>query len=366
MRIKLLRNGVARKSVQVADGASVLDLKEAISCQEKVPIFEQNLTFDGLLLEDDKRLSEYDLHDNCQVNLFLRLGFQPPFSVFILFPGRRRLRMDVQAAQTVSDLKKDIEEKENMQLDNVGLIYDHWVLEDAKTLAEYDISAGAEIILAQELKAESALKLRDPTPKIAPIPADPAGVVLVKNGKYHTFYDAENDAHDSDRITLTFLTKNRFPVTMKVRPDVSIGEVRGKLAQILRMPANKVWFLRNGKSLDLSKSFAHYDIASGESVLLMSPEAAKDKDDNQRRWYSIVEEVDEPKIRIIVQTRSGQTFACHVRPKTKIGVLKKHLESEIGISRTSMGLYHRRQLMDEDLTIKDYELTCGSLIHLRH
>ncbi len=97
MLIKVCRNGGERQGVRVDDNSTVLALKRAISRQEKVPITEQTLTFDGLILEDGKSLSEYGLFDNFRVTLFLRLGFKPTFPVIISFPAKRRLRLEVLA-----------------------------------------------------------------------------------------------------------------------------------------------------------------------------------------------------------------------------------------------------------------------------
>ncbi|VDM16816.1 unnamed protein product [Hydatigera taeniaeformis] len=372
MLIKVCRTGRERQIVRVSDNVTVLALKKAIQRQLKIPIAEQNLTFNGLILEDNKLLSEYGLFDNCIVLLFLRLGFKPDFEVTILLPTRKKLILDVSGENTIGELKKLIEKKIGLKLTSAELIYDHWVLEDGRKLIEYDITSGSTILLAHELRSGSSLELRDSThtrhTQIMPEPMSSCRLhqkcELAVNANSIDETDREDEEEDlKNLITVIFLAKTGSPIALRVHPSTPLGEVRGKLARVLHIPSNSMLFVRDGKSLDPAKTFAQYDISHGESVCLLSEAHVAE---NSCFWYSSEEESNEPKIRIIVQSKSGQTLACHVRGSTKIGSLKRRLEREVGVPRAKMGLFYQQKLLSDEALVSDYELSDGALIYLRY
>ncbi|KAL5961929.1 Polyubiquitin-A [Taenia solium] len=373
MLIKVCRTGRERQTVSVSDNATVLALKRAIEQQVKIPIAEQSLTFNGLILEDDKLLSEYGFFDNCTVLLFLRLGFKPDFELTILLPAKKKLNLDVSGENTVGELKKLIEKKIGLKLTTAELIYDHWVLEDERKLIEYDITGASTILLAHELRAGSSLELRDSTHirHAQTIPQSKSSCHLNQKCKstLNTTGLEENDGEDEEEedpenlITVIFLAKTGPPIALRVHPNTPLGGVRGKLARVLHVPTNSVWFVRDGKSLDPAKTFAQYGISHGESVCLLSEAHIVE---NSRLRYSPEEETNESKIRIIVQSKSGQTLACHVRGSTKIDTLKQRLEREVGVPRAKMGLFYQQKLLSDEALVGDYNLGDGALIYLRY
>lgn len=373
MLIKVCRTGRERQTVSVSDNATVLALKKAIEQRAKIPIAEQNLTFNGLVLEDGKLLSDYGFFDNCTVLLFLRLGFKPDFELTILLPARKKLNLDVSQENTVGELKKLIEKKIGLKLTTAELIYDHWVLEDERKLIEYDITGGSTILLAHELRAGSSLDLRDSThirhAQTMPQSTSSCRPHQKRESALNTSSLEENDGEDEeeedlkDLITVIFLAKTGSPIALRVHPSTPLGEVRGKLARVLHVSTNSMRFVRDGKSLDPAKTFAQYGISHGESVCLLSEAHIVE---NSRFCYSSEEENNEPKIRIIVQSKSGQTLACHVRGSTKIGTLKRRLEREVGVPRTRMGLFYQQKLLSDEALVGDYDLCDGALIYLRY
>ena len=366
MLIKVCRSGRERQTVSVPDNATVFDLKRAINQREKIPIHEQNLTFNGLILENENLLFDYGLFDNCTVLLYLRLGYKPDFVVTILLPARKKISLDISGENTVAELKKRIEGKIGLKLTTGELIYDHWVLEDDRKLNEYDISGGSTILLAHELKEGSSLDLRDSTrvTHAQPISQTKSSRHSRRNyGSTPKGAMGEGEEDIKELITVIFLAKTGSPIALRLHPNTKLGEVRGKLAQVLHVSPNSMWFVRDGESLDPSKTFAQHGISHGESVCLLSKDHIMD---NSRFWYSSEEDNGEAKIRIIVQSRTGQTLACHVRQSTKFGALKRRLEKEVGVPRSKMGLFYQKELLGDDETVRDYGLTDGAFVYLRY
>lgn len=369
MHIKVCRSGRERTSVSVPDNATVSALKRVIEAQDKIPFEEQTLTFNGLILEDGNLISEYGLFDQCTILLYLRLGYQPDFDINIVLPSGGKLIVNVSGENTVEELKMLVEEKIGLSLSAAELIYDHWMLDNNRKLMEYDISAGATLLVVHELKDGPGLELRDST-KVK-------RVQLVPPGSHHrhqrqhrkpprssSYEDSDGMSESDDElITVIFLAKSGTPIALRVHPNTPVGKVRGKLAQILHVPSNEMGFVRDGKALNPSRTFAQYGISHGESVCLLSDDHVVE---NPRTWLSSEDESHEPKIRIIVQSKNGHTLACHVRQTTTVGALKRRLEKEVGVSKSKMGLFYQQTLLTDESRMRDYDLTDGSVVYLRY
>ncbi|KAM3176511.1 hypothetical protein ACTXT7_006382 [Hymenolepis weldensis] len=362
MHIRVCRSGRDRSSVSVPDNATVSALKRVIEAQEKIPYEEQTLTFNGLILEDGNLISEYGLFDQCTILLYLRLGFQPDFDLTVILPSKKKVNLNISREDTVENLKKRIEQKIGSSLNDVELIYDHWVLDGDRKMMEYDISGGATILVVHELKARSSLESKNSTQskharsnpssfhpryhhKTSKFSSDGSSVDLNESG---------SEQSNEGLITVIFLAKTGPPIALRVHPNTPIGKVRRKLARILHVPPNTMWFVRDGKSLNPSRTFAQYGISHGESVCLLSQDHVVE---NPRSWLSSEEESGEPKTRIIVQSKNDQALACHVRKTTTIGALKRRLEREIGVSRSKMRLFYQKTMLTDEVQMKDYDLS---------
>lgn len=367
MLIKVCRSGRRSRSVSVPDNATVSTLKEAIEAQEKIPYKEQTLTFNGLILEDDKLISDYGIVEHCTVLLYLRLGFQPDFLLTVVLPSKMRINLDISGENTVADLKKHIEDKVSFSVANVELIYNHWILEDDRKLTEYGITGGAEVIVTRELNAESSLESRDSTQA-----KHTHSITLSSHRKKSEKFsdgsggegnESGDDENHSDFITVIFLPKSGSPISLGVHPNTPIGRVRGRLAQILQEPSNALWFVRDGKQLNPSKTFAQYGISHGESVCLLSDGHVADTSWTRN---SFEEKNGEAKIRVIIQRKNGNPLACHVRRSATVGALKRGLEKEIGVSQSRMDLFYQQKMLSDDALLKDYDLTDGVVVYLQY
>lgn len=371
MHIKVCRSGRDRSSVSVPDNATVSALKRVIEEQEKIPYEEQTLTFNGLILEDGNLISEYGLYDQCTILLYLRLGFQPDFDLTVILPSKKKVNLNISKEDTVENLKKRIEQKIGFSLNDVELIYNYWVLDGDRKLMEYDISEGATILAVHELEAGSRLELKKSTQ---------SKHARSKPNSFHSRYHHKTSKFSSDGssvdvnesgseqsneglITVIFLAKTGPPIDLRVHPNTPIGKVRRKLARILHVPPNTMWFVREGKSLNPSKTFAQYGISHGESVCLLSQDHVVE---NPKGWLSSEEESGEPKTRILVQSKNGQALACHVSKTTTVGALKRRLERKTGVSRSKMCLFYQKTMLTDEAQMKDYDLSDGSLIYLRY
>ncbi|KAM7540438.1 hypothetical protein Aperf_G00000027954 [Anoplocephala perfoliata] len=384
MFIKVCRSGKTSQNVSVPDDATVSTLKKAIEAREKIPYKEQTLTFNGLILEDDKLLSDYGIVEHCTVLLYLRIGFQPDFPLTVILPSKKKITLKMSGENTVADLRKSIEKKVLSKLASAELIYNHWQLEDERKLMEYEITGGAEIIVAQELEDEPNLELKGSTQgrRTHPIPLSHHQKMSAKFSDSSSSEEKKSDDDDSDDdddggggddadrdydnnpdlITVIFLAKSGPPISLRLHPNTPIGKVRGRLGQIYHVPPDSLWFVRDGKPLNLSRTFAQYGISHGESVSLLSEDHVADTPWSEN---SSDEKDDEPKIRVIIQSKNGRPLACHVRPRATVRALKRGLEKETGVPQSRMRLFYQKKMLDDRAVLEDYDLTDGVALYLR-
>ncbi|VDD75701.1 unnamed protein product [Mesocestoides corti] len=366
MLVKLSQADRQRQSVVVPDNATVAALKRAVARQQNIPISEQTLTFNGLVLEDKKFLSDYGISDGCSVQLYLRLGFKPTFRLTVSLPSKSEITLDVSGDESVGEIKKRLGKKTGLGVNAAELIYDHWVLENDRKLIDYGIVRDSSILLAHELTTESSLNIRTSKHSKRQISGSTDSSKKPHRNRQSSSSSDDDDSEESGRndlITVIFLPKSDPPIALRVHPQTEIGAVREKLAQMLSVPASWLWFVREGKPLDLSKSFAHYGIMNGESVCLLSEGNGESK---KRQWHPSKDDADDSKIRIIVQSKNGQTFACRVRKTTRIDALRRQLERAIGAPRSRTELFHEQKRLDNNAMVKDYGLANGSFVYLRY
>ncbi|VDN97915.1 unnamed protein product [Rodentolepis nana] len=371
MLIEVCRCGRDSSSVNVPDNATVSDLKRVIELQEKVPYAEQTLTFNGLILEDNNLISKYGLCDQCTILLYLRLGFQPDFDLTVSLSSKMKVNLRISGEDTVRDLKKLVEQKSGLSLYDTELIYDHWVLEDDRKLIEYNISGGATILVVHDLNDGPDFQLEDSAQDGHAQP-----VSYSSHRRHHhknsmsssdevNIEENESGSEQSNEelITVIFLPKTGSPIALKVHPTTPVGKVRGKLAQILHVPSGALGFVRDGKSLNPSRTFAQYGISHGESVCLLSQDHVVE---NPRSRVSSGQKSQEPKIRIVVQSANGHTLACHVRKTTTVGNLKQRLERELNVSKSKMRLFYHKTMLADESKMKDCEISDGCVVYLRY
>nr|CDS32849.1 ubiquitin [Hymenolepis microstoma] len=371
MLIKVCRSGRDSSSVNVPDNATVSDLKRAIELQEKVLYAEQTLTFNGLVLEDRNLISQYGLVDHCTVLLYLRLGFQPDFDLTVILSSKMKINLRISGEDTVRDLKKRVEKESELSLHDTELIYDHWVLDDDRKLMEYGISGGATILVVHELSDGPGFQLGDSAQDGY---AQPIPYSVHRRHRHKTPMsssdevnieenDSGGDRSNKELITVIFLPKTGSPIALKVHPSTPVGKVRGKLAKILHVPSSAMGFVRDGKSLDPSRTFAQYGISHGESVCLLSQDHVVE---NPKSWVSSEQKSLEPKIRIIVQSMNGHTLACHVRKITTVKTLKQRLERELNVPKSKMHLFYHKTMLADESKVEDYDLSDGCVVYLRY
>ena len=123
-----------------------------------VPVWKQMLVYACKILEENTILSDYNIKNESSIFLIIRFNTS---KIYIKTIFDKTISIDYDQALTIENIKKQIEEKENIKINQQMLIYNAIILENNKTLTDYDIKKESNIsliILEEHEKLNEELK----------------------------------------------------------------------------------------------------------------------------------------------------------------------------------------------------------------
>ena len=142
MKIFVLVSEWRISKFQVEEGCSVEDLKKIIEEAEKIKSELQILIFEGKNLSSGQKLSELNVSEENPIILQRKYMY-----VLIQCVDNQTIQIDCTEAEPVASLKEKIEKISKIPKNSISLSFKSFVLQDTKTLMDYEIEAGSHIFL---------------------------------------------------------------------------------------------------------------------------------------------------------------------------------------------------------------------------
>ncbi len=284
-------------TLEVGSEDTVRSVKTQIHAREGILPDQQHLLFAGEELDDEQKLSEYNIQGESALQL--SLGSSDTMTIYARTLTGQVVTLVVGSEDTVGSIKTQIHVREGIVPDQQHLLFAGKELEDGETLSEYNIQTGSELHLSIE-------RLR--------------------------------------RTTVYIKTLTGETISFDVDPDVAIKAIKSTIESREGTPAGEQILTLAGKELENGHTLSEYNLESESSIQLSL----------RLRQLMI----------IYVKTLSGTTISLEVDANDTVEAVKALLEEKEGIPVDQQNLLCSGTQLEDGHHLNDYNIQRESTIHL--
>ena len=306
--------------VQADSGNTVLELKEKICAQRGYPVEEQKLIFVGKLLEDQTKLADYNIQGATTLHLVVgQPAGKKKLRITVIFHTEDEVCVRASLDDNVDSLMSAIEEAQSIPKCCQQLFYRGAKLEPQKLLKDYNftLSPRAKHIVYLEVK-----------------------------GQIRVFVKILSSSSQNSAV-------KRFDkkISVSVEKEMKVSTLKQMIEHREKIPIYFQTLVYNGAVMEDDHLLEQHSVAD-KCVLHLWPERLQIGS----------------RLKVTVQTTSSSLDLPALDLNTKIREVKRKslclVDVPSGSSVEQYALYYGSVLMENERSLREYMLMCGSTLHL--